>query len=112
MEITHVIRGDEHLDNTYRQVLIYEALDWQIPFYAHIPMILAPDRSKLSKRHGATSVEELKKLGFINKAVINYIALLGWSPKDNTEIMFLDQIVSKFDLSGVLDHLQFMILKK
>ncbi len=104
MEITHVIRGDEHLDNTYRQVLIYEALDWQIPFYAHIPMILAPDRSKLSKRHGATSVEELKKLGFINKAVINYIALLGWSPKDNTEIMFLDQIVSKFDLSGVLDH--------
>lgn len=104
MEITHVIRGDEHLDNTYRQVLIYEALDWQIPFYAHIPMILAPDRSKLSKRHGATSVEELKKLGFINKAVINYIALLVWSPKDNTEIMFLDQIVSKFDLSGVLDH--------
>lgn len=104
MEITHVIRGDEHLDNTYRQVLIYEALDWQIPFYAHIPMILAPDRSKLSKRHGATSVEELKKLGFINKAVINYIALLGWSPKDNTEIMFLDQIISKFDLSGVLDH--------
>ncbi len=104
MEITHVIRGDEHLDNTYRQVLIYESLDWQIPFYAHIPMILAPDRSKLSKRHGATSVEELKKLGFINKAVINYIALLGWSPKDNTEIMFLDQIVSKFDLSGVLDH--------
>lgn len=104
MEITHVIRGDEHLDNTYRQVLIYEALDWQIPFYAHIPMILAPDRSKLSKRHGATSVEELKKLGFINKGVINYIALLGWSPKDNTEIMFLDQIISKFDLSGVLDH--------
>ncbi len=104
MEITHVIRGDEHLDNTYRQVLIYEALNWESPLYAHIPMILAPDRSKLSKRHGATSVEELKKLGFINKAVINYIALLGWSPKDNKEIMFLDEIISRFDLAGVLDH--------
>ncbi|MGB9638084.1 MAG: glutamate--tRNA ligase [bacterium] len=104
MEITHVIRGDEHLDNTYRQVLIYEAFSWEPPFYAHIPMILAPDRSKLSKRHGATSVEELKKLGFVNKAVVNYIALLGWSPKDNTEIMLLTEIINKFDLSGVLDH--------
>lgn len=104
MEITHVIRGDEHLDNTYRQVLIYQALYWEPPFYAHIPMILAPDRSKLSKRHGATSIEELKKLGFISKSVVNYISLLGWSPKDNTEIMSLNEIINKFDLSGVLDH--------
>ena len=104
MNITHVIRGDEHLDNTYRQLLIYEALSWEPPFYGHIPMILAPDRSKLSKRHGATSVEELKKLGFVNKAVINYISLLGWSPKDNTEIMLINEIIEKFDLSGVLDH--------
>jgi glutamyl-tRNA synthetase len=92
------------LDNTYRQLLIYEALSWDPPFYGHIPMILAPDRSKLSKRHGATSVEELRKLGFINKAVVNYIALLGWSPKDNTEIMSINEIIEKFDLSGVLDH--------
>jgi len=104
MQITHVIRGDEHLDNTYRQLLIYEALSLNPPLYGHIPMILAPDRSKLSKRHGATSVEELRKLGFINKAVVNYIALLGWSPKDNTEIMSINEIIEKFDLSGVLDH--------
>ncbi|MFN4219599.1 MAG: glutamate--tRNA ligase [bacterium] len=104
MGITHVIRGDEHLDNTPRQLLIFEALGYKPPLYAHIPMILAPDRTKLSKRHGATSVKELKLMGFVPEAVVNYIALLGWSPKENREIFNLDQIISKFDFEHMLDH--------
>jgi len=104
MKISHVIRGDEHLDNTPRQILIFEALGYQPPSYAHIPMILAPDRSKLSKRHGATSVKELKDLGFVPEAVLNYIVLLGWSPKENREVFRLDEIIERFDFDHILDH--------
>ncbi len=104
MNITHVIRGDEHLDNTSRQILIFEALGYKPPFYSHIPMILAPDRTKLSKRHGATSVKELKDLGFVPEALVNYIALLGWSPKENREIFSIDEIIPKFDFDHILDH--------
>ncbi|MCS7244151.1 MAG: glutamate--tRNA ligase [Candidatus Calescibacterium sp.] len=104
MGITHVIRGDEHLDNTPRQILIFEALGYNYPHYAHIPMILAPDRTKLSKRHGATSVRELKDMGFVPEAVINYISLLGWSPKENREIFNIREIIERFDFDHILDH--------
>jgi glutamyl-tRNA synthetase len=104
MNITHVIRGDEHLDNTPRQILIYRALDYEIPYYAHIPMILSIDRSKLSKRHGATSVKELKDLGFVPEAVVNYISLLGWSPKENREVFSIEELIQRFSIDGILDH--------
>ncbi|MCS7165724.1 MAG: glutamate--tRNA ligase [Candidatus Calescibacterium sp.] len=104
MGITHVIRGDEHLDNTPRQILIFEALGYKHPFYAHIPMILAPDRTKLSKRHGATSVKELKQLGYVPQALINYISLLGWSPKENREVFSIEEIIQRFDFDHILDH--------
>src|SRR5690606_33984371 len=86
MGITHVIRGEEHLSNTPKQVLMYKALGYDIPQFAHISMILAPDRSKLSKRHGATSVEEFREKGYLKEALVNYLTLLGWSPGDETEI--------------------------
>ncbi|MEN3014546.1 MAG: glutamate--tRNA ligase [bacterium] len=104
MKITHVIRGDEHIDNTPRQIMIFKALEYNPPEYAHIPMILAPDRTKLSKRHGATSVRELREMGFVPEAVANYIALLGWSPKENKEIFQIDEIIQKFDFDHILDH--------
>jgi len=104
MNITHVIRGDEHLDNTPRQILIFKALGYNHPSYAHIPMILSVDRTKLSKRHGATSVKELRDLGFVKEAIVNYISLLGWSPKENREVFSLDEIIQRFDISGILDH--------
>lgn len=80
MKISHVIRGEEHLSNTPRQVLLHEALNFPLPKYAHIPLILAPDRSKLSKRHGAVSATEYKKEGYLPEAIINFIAFLGWNP--------------------------------
>jgi glutamyl-tRNA synthetase len=101
MEITHVIRAEEHLSNTPKQVLIYQALDYPLPEFAHVPMILAPDRSKLSKRHGATSVDEFKDLGYLPQALINYLLLLGWSPGNNEEIIPLEQAIRDFDLQDV-----------
>jgi glutamyl-tRNA synthetase len=86
MEITHVIRAEEHLTNTHRQVLIYRALDWKIPKFAHVSLILGPDRSKLSKRHGATSVSAYADEGFLPEAMVNYLTLLGWSTPDGREI--------------------------
>lgn len=101
MGITHVIRAEEHLSNTPRQQLCAEALGYQLPRFAHVPMILAPDRSKLSKRHGATSVEEFRAEGFLPEALINYMALLGWSPGSEEEIFTLDELVSMFSLKKV-----------
>ncbi|MGB9868146.1 MAG: glutamate--tRNA ligase [Bacillota bacterium] len=101
MGITHVVRADEHLSNTPKQLMIYEALGFKAPIFAHVPMILAPDRSKLSKRHGATSVEEFKEAGYLPEAIVNYLALLGWTPGDNQEIMRLEEMVSRFDLNDV-----------
>lgn len=101
MEITHVIRGEEHLSNTPKQILIYQALDLPVPQFAHVPMILAPDRSKISKRHGATSVEEYRQQGIVPEALVNYLLLLGWSAPDETEIMSLDQAAEWFDLDRV-----------
>jgi nondiscriminating glutamyl-tRNA synthetase len=102
MKITHVIRGDGHMSNTHRQVLLYEALDAPVPEFAHLSTILGPDGQKLSKRHGATSIEEFFRQGYLPEALTNYLALLGWSPPNNgQEIMSLNEITRYFDLTRV-----------
>jgi len=100
MNITHVIRGEDHLSNTPRQLLIYRALGVNPPRFAHLPMIVGSDRSKLSKREGAFSVRELREEGFLPEGVVNYLALLGWSPKGD-EIKTLDQLIEEFSLEDV-----------
>jgi len=101
MQITHVIRGEDHISNTPKQIVIQEALGFPRPIYAHLPMILGSDRSKLSKRHGATSLTEYQKLGYLPEALNNFLALLGWHPYGDNEIMALDEIISKFELERV-----------
>lgn len=98
MGITHVLRAEEHLPNTPKQLLIYEALGWQPPEFGHMSMILAMDRSKLSKRHGATSVEEFRSQGYLPDAIINYLTLLGWGPGDEREKFTLEETVKLFEL--------------
>lgn len=98
MDITHVIRGEDHIANTAKHISIQEALGFDQPEYAHLPMILAPDRSKLSKRHGATSIAEYRELGYLSEAMVNYMALLGWTPPDSSkEIFDKNEIVEQFD---------------
>ncbi len=104
MEMTHIIRGEEHLSNTPRQLLIYEALGFEPPKFAHVSMILGPDRTKLSKRHGDTSLEEYRKKGYLPDALFNYLALLGWSPGGDREILGKEELITLFDLSGVVHH--------
>lgn len=99
--VTHVIRGEDHISNTPRQILILEALGFKRPEYAHIPLILAPDRSKLSKRHGATSITEYRDLGYLPEALTNYLALLGWNPGTEQEIFSLEELTKVFDISKV-----------
>jgi glutamyl-tRNA synthetase len=101
MNITHIIRAEEHLSNTPKQVQTYLALGYDIPKFAHVPMILAPDRSKLSKRHGATSVEEFKEQGYLAESIINYLTLLGWSPEGTEEIFPLQKAINEFTLERV-----------
>ena len=101
MGITHVIRGEDHISNTPRQILIQEALGFERPQYAHIPLILAPDRSKLSKRGGATPLREYQKGGYLPEALLNYLALLGWHPEDDREVFSLSELIDLFDLSCV-----------
>lgn len=101
MAISHVIRAEEHLPNTLRQALIYKALGFPMPSFAHVSLILAPDRSKLSKRHGATSVGQYKDMGFLPQALVNYLALLGWSDGTNDEFFTLEQLVEKFSINRV-----------
>ncbi len=104
MKISHVIRAEEHLPNTPKQWLLYEALGYEIPQFAHLSMILAPDRSKLSKRHGATSVGEFKAMGCLPEAIINYLTLLGYSPSlggTQSEVFTPEQIVGEFELAKV-----------
>ncbi len=96
MKISHVIRGEDHISNTPKQILIYEALGAQVPKFAHLGMILAPDRSKLSKRHGATAVSDFIKEGYLTEALLNFVALLGWSPSDGVEIKNVDEIAADF----------------
>ena len=101
MGITHVIRGEDHLSNTPKQMHIYEALNFPIPEFAHIPLILGADKSKLSKRHGETAVLRYKELGYLPEALVNYLALLGWSPDNEETIFSMEQLVSKFELNRV-----------
>jgi glutamyl-tRNA synthetase len=101
MEITHVIRGDDHLSNTPKQILIYRAMGWDLPVFAHVPMILGADKKRLSKRHGATSVEEYQTTGTLPEALVNFLALLGWSPGDDREIMSLNEMIGAFSLDRI-----------
>jgi len=101
MEITHVIRGEEHTNNTPRQILILEALGFSRPSYAHIPLILNADRSKMSKRSGDTSVHDYRKAGYLPGALINFLAFLGWHPEGNDEVVSIERMISEFDLSKV-----------
>lgn len=101
MHITHVIRGEEHLSNTPKQILLQEALEFPHPHYAHLPLILAPDKSKLSKRYGAISVIEYKKQGYLPEALINFLALLGWNPGTDQEFFTLNELIDAFNLKRV-----------
>ncbi|XP_073039747.1 glutamate--tRNA ligase, chloroplastic/mitochondrial isoform X1 [Primulina eburnea] len=101
MAISHVIRAEEHLPNTLRQGLIYKALGFRMPQFAHVSLILAPDKSKLSKRHGATSVGQFAEMGFLPQAMVNYLALLGWGDGTENEFFTLDQLVDKFTIERV-----------
>ncbi|MDB5237007.1 MAG: glutamyl-tRNA synthetase, glutamyl-tRNA synthetase [Parcubacteria group bacterium] len=104
MEISHVIRGEDHISNTPRQILIQEAIGALRPQYAHLPLILAPDRTKLSKRHGATSIADYRGEGFLPTAFVNFIGMLGWSPGSDREDFSLAELVEAFDLDGVQTH--------
>jgi nondiscriminating glutamyl-tRNA synthetase len=101
MNITHVIRGDDHVSNTPRQILIYRALGWNCPAFAHIPMILGRDRVRLSKRHGATSVSEYRKNGYLPEALVNFLSLLSWSSESEDEILSRERLIREFDFSRV-----------
>ena len=100
MGITHVIRGDDHLTNTFRQIQLYKAFEWEIPHFSHIPLIHGPDGAKLSKRHGALGVEAYKEMGILPEALFNYLLRLGWAKGDN-EIISRQQAIEWFDLKGV-----------
>src|SRR5262245_47331446 len=101
MEITHVVRGDDHISNTPKQVLLYDAFAARTPRFAHVPLILGPDKKRLSKRHGATSVMEYHRLGYLPEAMVNFLALLGWSPGDDRELFTRDELISAFTLEGI-----------
>lgn len=101
MRISHVIRGEDHISNTPKQILLYEALQAPTPQFAHVSMILAPDRSKLSKRHGAVAVSDYIREGYLPEAFCNFLALLGWSPPDGEEVAPLSQFISQFDLGRI-----------
>lgn len=101
MKMTHIIRGEDHISNTPKQILLYEALEEKVPEFGHLGMILAPDRSKLSKRHGATAVSEFVEKGYLTDALVNFIALLGWSPSDGNEIKTVDEIAQDFRINDV-----------
>ncbi len=123
MKITHVIRGEDHLPNTPKQILLYENFGWDIPEFAHLPLILAPDKSKLSKRHGSVSVTDFKKEGYLPQALVNFIAFLGWNPGTAKEIYTLKELINDFSLGRVrsagavfnrkrLDHLNGVYIRK
>src|SRR5258708_28486521 len=100
MGVTHVIRGDDHLNNAARQMQLIEALGWPVPTYAHIPLIHGPDGAKLSKRHGALGIEAYREMGYLPEALRNYLLRLGWGHGDD-EIITTDQAIAWFDLAGV-----------
>ncbi len=101
MAITHVIRGDDHISNTPKQVLLYEAFGRPTPLFAHVPLILGADKKRLSKRHGATSVMEYERQGYVPGAMVNFLALLGWSPGNDDEMLSVDELVRRFSIEGI-----------
>ncbi len=101
MAITHVIRGQDHLSNTPGQVSLYAALDWDAPRFTHLPLVLGEDRSRLSKRHGATSVAAMREHGILGEALANYLVLLGWAPPDEAEVLDASALIAAFDLGGL-----------
>jgi glutamyl-tRNA synthetase len=101
MEITDVVRGDDHISNTPKQILLYQAVGAPLPRFAHVPLILGPDKKRLSKRHGATSVMEYEKQGYLPEALFNFLALLGWSPGGDQELFTRDELIAAFSLEGV-----------
>jgi glutamyl-tRNA synthetase len=101
MGITHVIRGDDHISNTPKQILLYQALGAPLPVFAHVPMILGPDGRRLSKRHGATAIGEYRDRGILADAMVNFLALLGWSPGTDEEIFSRDELTARFGLDGI-----------
>ena len=101
MAITHVVRGDDHISNTPKQVLLYQAFGASTPYFAHVPLIMGPDKKRLSKRHGATSVMEYPRLGYLPEAMVNFLALLGWSPGNDQELFTKDELVQAFTLEGI-----------
>jgi glutamyl-tRNA synthetase len=101
MAITHVVRGDDHVSNTPKQILLYEAFGVPVPQFAHVPLIMGPDKKRLSKRHGATSVMEYPRLGYIAEGMVNFLALLGWSPGGDRELLSREELVELFTLEGI-----------
>ncbi len=101
MGITHIIRGEDHISNTPKQILLYQAFEWDIPKFAHLPMILGKDKKRLSKRHGSIGVQSYRDKGYQPLAFLNYLSLLGWNPGNDEEVMSLDEIINKFELKKV-----------
>ena len=101
MEISHVIRGDDHLSNTPKQLILYKSLDLNPPIFAHLPMILGPDKKRLSKRHGAPGVQSFADQGYFPDSILNYLALLGWNPKSEKEVMLKDELINGFSFQQV-----------
>ena len=112
MHVTHVIRGDDHLSNTPRQILLYQALSWEPPAFAHHPLILGPDRSPLSKRHGATAVSQYREEGFLPEALLNYLVLLGWTSPSGEEVLSPEKIIEEFSLPAISRSAPVHSLKK
>ena len=101
MGITHIVRGEEWLPSTPKHVYLYEVLGWEKPIYVHLPTVLNKDRKKLSKRHGDVSVEDFRRKGYLPEGLINYLALVGWSPEDNEEIFTMEELIEKFSFDRV-----------
>ena len=100
MEVTHVVRGEDHISNTPRQILFYEALGFTPPAFAHLSLVMGPDHTPLSKRHGATSVAEFRAKGYLPEALVNYLALIGWSPGGDDELLPVDELARRFSHRG------------
>ncbi len=101
MEITHVVRGDDHISNTPKQILLYEALGFKVPCFAHLPLILSKEGGRLSKRKGATAISDYRKMGYLSEALVNYLTLLGWSPGENREIFDIQEAIKIFDIKDI-----------
>jgi len=101
MGVNYVLRGDDHITNTPKQIMIYEALGWEVPQFAHVPLILGSDKKRLSKRHGATAVTEYRKQGYLADAVLSYMAMLGWSPGEDREKLTREELIEAFDTKGI-----------